>query len=374
MGTVWLAHDKTLDRDVAIKQVFSTAGLDIEEAQQLRESAMREGRNAARLSNPHTVSMYDVTLDRGEPWLVMEYLPSCSLAQVLGMTGTLPTDQVAQIGAQVADAMAEAHAGGILHRDIKPGNILIADRGKLAGTVKISDFGISRANGEFVAGDDTMITGTPAYIAPEVARGYDPSEASEVFSLGAALYAALEGQPPFGIDDDAESMMDKAARGEIVPPQHTGPLTDVLLRMLEPDPKRRPTMTVARGALAATIPGAGGSLEYVLNSPLRASDGRIPVWVRRASAGGRRAGVPGGTVGGLPPAPQSVPLDRVPRPQGSGEPLPLWRTTAPVPPRKAASPWERIPLISEIPRDKLVPAAVLAVALIIIVVMIVIMV
>lgn len=133
MGTVWLARDQLLDREVAVKQVLSTEGLSEDSAETVRQRAMREGRIAARLSHRNAIAMHDVALDGGEPWLVMEYLPSRSVAQILHATGTLEVTEAAKIGAQVADAMVEAHASGIIHRDIKPGNILIAGVGVRPG-------------------------------------------------------------------------------------------------------------------------------------------------------------------------------------------------------------------------------------------------
>ncbi len=319
MGAVWLARDERLDRDVAAKQVISTEGLTEEEADELRRRALHEGRLAARLQHRNAVAMYDVALDRGEPWLVMEYLPSRSLAQVLHMTGTMPERQVAQIGAQVADALAEAHESGIIHRDIKPGNILIANRGRASGTVKLSDFGIARAKGD-EAGPSGIITGTPAYFAPEVARGAEPSEASDLYSLGATLYTALEGAPPFGVDDDSIALLHKVALGQIDPPKRDGPLIHVILDMLQPSPKRRPTLIEARDRLAE-VAAAGGNPATILTSPLQATEGAPAVWLRRA-AGERAPGDRGSTVrgtgpgtsGASGPAERKRPIPPAPRP------------------------------------------------------------
>ncbi|ADG77550.1 non-specific serine/threonine protein kinase OS=Tsukamurella paurometabola (strain ATCC 8368 / DSM / CCUG 35730 / CIP 100753 / JCM 10117 / KCTC 9821 / NBRC 16120 / NCIMB 702349 / NCTC 13040) OX=521096 GN=Tpau_0916 PE=4 SV=1 [Tsukamurella paurometabola] len=306
MGAVWLARDERLDRDVAAKQVISTEGLSEEQADELRRRALHEGRIAARLQHRNAISMYDVAIDRGEPWLVMEYLPSRSLAQVLHMTGTMPDRQVAQIGAQVADALIEAHEAGIIHRDIKPGNILIANRGRASGTVKLSDFGIARAKGD-EAGPSGIITGTPAYFAPEVARGGEPSEASDLYSLGATLYTALEGVPPFGVDEDSMSLLHKVARGQIDRPKHTGPLTAVILDMLQPSPTKRPSLETARDRLAE-VAAAGGNPAAVLASPLQPGQDGAAVWLRR-SAGERvprepRDRTAQSATGNRPPAPR----------------------------------------------------------------------
>ncbi len=335
MGTVWLANDTLLGRDVALKQIATTGGMESTAAEVIRKRALHEGRIASHLQNKHITKVHDVTLDHGEPWIVLEYLPSCSLAQVLHMTGTLPPQQVAQIGAQVADAMVEAHGDSILHRDIKPGNILIADRGTIAGTVKISDFGIARSvrpasdSHHAELGWD-VIVGTPAYFSPEVARGQEPTTASDVFSLGAALYTALEGFPPFGVDEDPVSMLHKAARGEVIAPRCEDPVIGVVLDMLQPDPSRRPSMAEARDGLAAVAAGTDLDPAIILDSPLLATDGRIPVWVRRAGGIRQRSkSVPGSTVGGLVAVVHSTPLSQVPRPQSPSsimDQLP-WRTT-----------------------------------------------
>ncbi|MDM7491323.1 serine/threonine-protein kinase [Rhodococcus sp. CSLK01-03] len=354
MGAVWLAHDTLLDRDVAVKQVTSTVGLPTEAAEEIRRRTLREGRIAARLTHEHAIAMYDVALHSGEPWLVMEHLPSRSLAQVMNIADTLPPLEVAQIGAHIADALAAAHAAGIVHRDIKPGNILVAERGRELGRVKISDFGIARAKGDHDRSG--VITGTPAFFAPEVARGSDPTEAGDVFSLGATLYTAIEGQPPFGIDPDSIALLHRVARAEIIPPTRTGPLTDVLLAMLEPDPARRPTMEQARDRLAAVVLGADADPELLRGRPILSADGTVPVWARRATApvvGSRRTAATGGTLTGLPAAPQPVSLRGVPRP---AELLRRLRPTGP-PPRTTQ---EKIVAFAPMAMAVMVAAIVLA--------------
>ncbi|MGI5223239.1 protein kinase domain-containing protein [Nocardia sp. CA-290969] len=313
MGAVWLAHDRLLDRDVAIKQVLSTAGLDEAEARQIRDRIVHEGRVAAKLSHEHAIAVYDVVLEAGEPWLVMEHLPSRSVARALGLVNTLPVIEVAQIGAQVADALAAAHTVGIVHRDIKPGNILVADRGPAVGMAKLSDFGISRNITEASDEPDGMITGTPAYLPPEVARGATPTAASDVFSLGATLYTAIEGQPPFGMDDDTGAIVERAAMAQIIPPSRSGVLTRALLHMMEPAPQRRPSMAQARDEILAAAFGPGAA-DNILGAPVRTEDGTIPAWAARNSAAGLRSP----RSGPLPRRAQPQPVHQSPAPAQTG--------------------------------------------------------
>src|SRR4051812_33546776 len=246
MGTVWTARDELLGRQVAVKQVLPPPRAEAPDVEQQRQRALREGRIAARLSHPHAISVYDVAVEDGQPWLVMEYLPSRSLAAVLAEDGVLRVDQVAQVGAQVADALAATHAAGIVHRDVKPANILIGRGERVEGLVKITDFGISHARGDVTLTQTGQITGTPAFLSPEVAQGHDMTTASDVFSLGATLYTCLEGTPPFGMDDNALRLLHRVASGMIRPPVRAGILTKPLLRMLAADPALRPSMTEVR--------------------------------------------------------------------------------------------------------------------------------
>lgn len=267
MGMVWLALDERLHRDVAVKQVLPPAAADPEAARQQGLRTLREGRIAARLSHPHAISVFDVALEDGQPWLVMEYLPSRSLAAVLAEDGVLRVDQVAQIGAQVADALAATHAAGIVHRDVKPSNVLIGRGERIDGLVKITDFGISHASGDVTLTQTGQITGTPAFLAPEVAQGIEPGPAADVFALGATLYACLEGQPPFGRVENALQQLHRAAAGTIDPPQRSGTLTQTLVRMLAADPAARPDMVQVRDELAAVAAGRGGDASAVLLAP-----------------------------------------------------------------------------------------------------------
>ncbi len=238
MGVVWRAMDERLQRLVAVKQLLVQPNLSPRANDEARARALREARIAARLHHPNAIVIYDVAEHDGEPCLVMEYLPSRSLAAVLGERGCLPVPEVASIGRQIASALAAAHAAQIVHRDVKPGNILITDD----GTAKITDFGVSRAAGDVTVTQTGMMAGTPAYLAPEVARGQVPTPASDVFSLGATLYASVEGRGPFGDTDNPLALLHAVAGGKVQPPWQAGALSAVLMGLLATDPAQRPDM------------------------------------------------------------------------------------------------------------------------------------
>jgi serine/threonine protein kinase len=245
MGVVWECTDEVLHRTVAVKQLLLQPGLDPGEAEEARQRAMREGRIAARLQHQHAISVYDVTEDEGQPVLVMEYLPSTSLAAMMQEHGPLPPREVARVGSQVAAALGAAHAAGVVHRDIKPGNILLGDD----GTVKITDFGISRAQGDVQVTKTGMLAGTPAYLSPDVAMGQEPTPASDVFSLGATLYAAIEGRPPFGLNENTLALLHAVAAGRVDPPQQAGPMARPLMAMLQTRVEDRPNMAQVKEML-----------------------------------------------------------------------------------------------------------------------------
>jgi serine/threonine protein kinase len=247
MGIVWQAWDELLHRPVALKQLRPQPGLSDAEAELISQRAMREARITARLHHQHAVPVYDIVEYQGKPCLVMQYLPSTSLQRVVNEGGPLPPTEAARIGGQIAAALAAAHAAGIVHRDVKPGNILITED----GTAKITDFGISHALGDATLTSTGMVTGTPAYLAPEVARGEESSFASDVFSLGATLYAAIEGVPPFGSEQNPMAVLHRVASGQVNPPLHSGPLTPLLQRMLAADPASRPPMIDVAHTLTA---------------------------------------------------------------------------------------------------------------------------
>ncbi|HEX6345664.1 serine/threonine-protein kinase, partial [Umezawaea sp.] len=244
-GVVWRAQDERLARVVAVK--FFTAG-----GPDAVERIVREGRIAARLRHPHAVTVHDVVEHGGQPCLVMEYVPSKTLAEMIDERGPLPEELVVGVGWQVASALAAAHAAGVVHRDVTTFNVLVGED----GTAKIVDFGISRAIGEGTVTDARVVVGTPAFLAPEVASGRGAVFASDVYSLGATLYAALEGHPPFGTaDDNPYALLRRVSEGLVAPPRFPGPLGAVLGRVLRRDPARRPTMAETYALLDAVVQG-----------------------------------------------------------------------------------------------------------------------
>lgn len=248
MGVVWRARDERLGREVAVKRLHTRTTADAGESDLASHRAMREARITARLHHAHVVPVFDVVEHEGEPCLIMQYFPSASLAEVLAQRGRMPVAEVARMGAELASALAAAHRAGIVHRDVKPANVLIAQD----GTTKITDFGIAHAMGDVSLTTTGLVTGTPAYLSPEVAKGADTSPASDVFSLGATLYAALEGQPPFGTSENAMALLHMVASGDVVAPQRAGALTPLLLRMLAVQPGARPSMDEVAEVLSAS--------------------------------------------------------------------------------------------------------------------------
>ncbi|WP_329049059.1 protein kinase [Amycolatopsis sp. NBC_01488] len=265
-GAVWRAKDERLDRVVALKQLYRDPSLDAAASDRAR--IIREARLAARLRHPHAVVVYDVVEHEATSYLVMEYLPAETLTEVVEQHGRLSPDYVAELGCQLASALAAAHAAGILHRDVSPNNVLItAD-----GAARIADFGVAHAHGEGTMTGRGLVVGTPAYLAPEVADGGVPGFPSDVFSLGATLYTALEGRPPFGTDENQLALLKRVAHGEIRAPRSTGAVVDAVCRLLRRDPAARPTM--AETELLLGRRAAGVSVAPVLERTAPVPPGR----------------------------------------------------------------------------------------------------
>jgi hypothetical protein len=235
MGRVWLARDEMLRRDVAVKEVVLPIGLTPEEHQELRRRTLREAQAAARLSHPNVVQIYDVVHTEDQPWIVMEYVPSRSLHKVINDEGPLPPDRTATIGLAVLAALDAAHRAGVLHRDVKPSNVLIADDGR----VVLTDFGLATFDGgENAVTRPGLVLGSPQYISPERARDGDSSPESDLWSLGATLYAAVEGRSPFARATTMATLTALATERPD-PMRRAGPLKTVLNGLLRKDAKAR---------------------------------------------------------------------------------------------------------------------------------------
>ena len=247
MGVVWLAHDELLDRTVAVKEVYTSGGV----ADEIRERMLREARAAARLDHPGAVRVYDVVEeDDGRPWIVMEVLTGHTLKDAVNEDGPLPAPRVAEIGLALVDAISAAHRADILHRDIKPANVQLCDDGR----VVLTDFGIAS-----IAGDSSItrtgdILGSPAYMSPERARGQQLGPEADLFALGATLYAAVEGEPPFERDTPVATLT-AIVNDPPRPCRRAGPLAPIIAGLLEKDPTRRLTADAAREQLAAISHG-----------------------------------------------------------------------------------------------------------------------
>ncbi|WP_146898358.1 serine/threonine-protein kinase [Cellulomonas aerilata] len=256
MGIVWAARDQVLPRDVAIKEVLAPLGLEDAERALLRARTLREARSAARVSAEGVVAILDVVEEDGRPWLVMERLPSRTLEDELSERGGIPPREVAEIGASLVAGLAAAHRAGILHRDVKPSNIMFREtpRGRRA---VLGDFGIAHLDGDATLTATGQMMGSPAYIAPERARGERATPASDLWSLGVTLWAAVEGWSPF---QRVNSLASLTAVITEEPPRaaHAGPLEPLLDGLLRKDPARRIDATTAgrllREALAAEAP------------------------------------------------------------------------------------------------------------------------
>ncbi|MFB9470743.1 protein kinase [Nonomuraea salmonea] len=248
MGIVWRAYDELLDRTVAVKEVRYAAALG-EEVQLLNRRTMREARAAARFEHPNVIVVHDVIEEDDRPWIVMQLVQSRSLGAVIKQDGPLPPKRVAEIGLAVLDALHRAHEAGVLHRDVKPENVLLADDGR----VVLTDFGIATLETETQL-TVTGLAGTPAFIAPERLKGLPARRESDLWSLGATLYTAVEGRSPHerGM---ALATMHAVLTDEPDPATHVGPLTDVIMGLLVKEPVQRLTYEETQRMLRAAIAG-----------------------------------------------------------------------------------------------------------------------
>ncbi|MBL1105673.1 serine/threonine protein kinase [Streptomyces sp. 5-8] len=248
MGTVWRAEDETLGRTVAVKELRFPSNIDEEEKRRLITRTLREAKAIARIRNNSAVTVFDVVDEDDRPWIVMELVEGKSLAEVIREDGLLEPKRAAEVGLAVLDVLRSAHREGILHRDVKPSNVLIAEDGR----VVLTDFGIAQVEGDPSITSTGMLVGAPSYISPERARGHKPGPAADLWSLGGLLYAAVEGAPPYD-KGSAIATLTAVMTEPLEEPKHAGPLRDVIYGLLTKDPAERLDDSGARALLNAVI-------------------------------------------------------------------------------------------------------------------------
>ncbi|GAA2813821.1 serine/threonine-protein kinase [Streptomyces showdoensis] len=308
MGVVWQAVDEVLGRDVAVKELRTYTDTAAPELDAMRLRMQREARAAARVRHPGVVAVHDVTEHEGRPVIVMELVDGPSLDDVLAAEGPLEPVEAARIGARVLEALAAAHEAGVLHRDVKPGNILL-DR---SGRVLLTDFGIATIE-DPADGSAARLTrsgeivGSLDYLSPERARGAAPAPAADVWALGATLYAAVEGAVPFR-RTSTWSTLAAIVTDPLPEPTRAGPLTPALLRLLSKDPAGRPTAREAAELLAG-VAGAASASPGVADSPAPAPAPSPSASAEFVGAGSAEV------VGAVSPVPVPVAVP-VPEPHG----------------------------------------------------------
>ena len=262
MGVVWRARDQLLDRDVAVKEVVISALIGADERRTAYQRTLREARTAARLSHRGVVTVYDVAEEDGRPWIVMELIPSQSLDQVLTVQGRLPVARVCDIGQQLLSALAAAHTAGVLHRDVKPSNVLIA-HSKVGDSWEeravLTDFGIAQFEGDPRLTQTGMVMGSPGFTAPERIRGGDATPASDLWSLGATIYAAVEGRGPFEQRGGAITTMSAIINEDAPVAPHAAQLAPIIAALLRRDPSARPSAGAAARLFAQVLPQLTGA-------------------------------------------------------------------------------------------------------------------
>ncbi|MEV8122863.1 serine/threonine-protein kinase [Streptomyces sp. NPDC085944] len=248
MGTVWRAQDETLGRTVAVKELRFPGNIDEEEKRRLITRTLREAKAIARIRNNSAVTVYDVVEEDDRPWIVMELVEGRSLAEAIREDGLLEPKRAAEVGLAILDVLRSAHREGILHRDVKPSNVLIAEDGR----VVLTDFGIAQVEGDPSITSTGMLVGAPSYISPERARGHKPGPAADLWSLGGLLYAAVEGTPPYD-RGSAIATLTAVMTENLEEPKNAGPLRDVIYGLLTKDPDRRLDDAGARAMLNRVI-------------------------------------------------------------------------------------------------------------------------
>ncbi|MFJ6572876.1 serine/threonine-protein kinase [Streptomyces sp. NPDC091292] len=300
MGTVWRAFDEVLHREVAVKEVRAPAGLPQPDVERLYARLEREAWAAARVAHRNVVTVYDVAAEGGRPWIVMELVRGLSLSDVLDAEGPMPARRAAEVGAEVLAALRAAHEAGVLHRDVKPGNVLVANDGRIV----LTDFGIATVEGTSALTMTGEVIGSPEFLAPERALGRRPGPESDLWSLGVLLYAAVEGQSPFRQETPLNTL--RAVVDEALPPSRfAGPLAPVIEGLLRKDPADRMPADEAERALRLVAAG-GTAPQTVAGGPLHPS--QLPTVVAPMDPGpGSRHGQPGRGSSPTPPLPSPYP-------------------------------------------------------------------
>ncbi|MFC9129554.1 serine/threonine-protein kinase [Streptomyces sp. NPDC057099] len=252
MGTVWRARDEVLHREVAVKEVRAPAGLAGDDVQRMYARLEREAWAAARVASGNVVTVYDVATDGGRPWIVMELVRGLSLAEVLDAEGPMPPQRAAHIGAEVLAALRVAHEAGVLHRDVKPANVLISNDGRIV----LTDFGIAMVEGSSALTMTGEVIGSPEFLSPERALGRTPGPESDLWSLGVLLYAAVEGHSPFRHDTPLSTLR-AIVDEELPPPYRAGPLAPVIEGLLRKDAEQR--LPAERAEQDLRVIAAGGA-------------------------------------------------------------------------------------------------------------------
>ncbi|MFD8593722.1 serine/threonine-protein kinase [Kitasatospora sp. NPDC059646] len=250
MGTVWRAEDEMLGRIVAVKELRMTGAVDEAEKHRLIVRTLREAKATARIRHTAAVTVFDVVEEDGRPWIVMELVDGRSLADVVREDGVLTPERAAAIGLDLLGVLGAAHSQGVLHRDVKPSNVLIGEDGRTV----LTDFGIASVEGDTSITSTGMLVGAPSYIAPERARGQRPGPPSDLWSLGGTLYAMVEGVPPYD-RGSALATLTAVMTEELPPPANAGPLRPVIEGLLEKDPAKRMDADAARDLLQRIVAG-----------------------------------------------------------------------------------------------------------------------
>jgi serine/threonine protein kinase len=295
MGTVWRAADTLLRRDVAIKEVILPPGLAPSDRDSMYERTMREARAAAALQHPAVVQVYDVVHENGRPWIVMELLDARSLADMVIEDGPVAPRVVAKIGIALLGALEVAHAHGVLHRDVKPANVLICQDGRCV----LTDFGVARMPTDVQLTTPGMVLGSPHFISPERAMGQDFGPPSDLFSLGVTLYTAIEGRPPFDKGDPIETMH-AVVEDPPAPVMRAGSLTPVLMGLLEKNPAQRMDVQTARTLLRQQLAGplASKNPPHMMTDPYSVVPATRPVSPPPAAETQQIPPQPSGQIGG----------------------------------------------------------------------------